>query len=176
MFVVSTRLRNMLIIWGYYSGHFYTIFQLFQSNQLYLVAFYSSRACILLLLSLPGASNTPKIVGPVKNKNREKPGFCKEPIIWFLLDLHKCVQIGWTCINCLLIACSNFILTTYEFCRTERAVETEASATRHDARILHRLQLPPMLRTFPSAGLEVVKKSLWICMAFQMSAFQIRTQ
>ena len=33
-----------------------------------------------------------------------------------------------------------------------------------------------MLRTFPSAGLEVVKKSLWIRMAFQKSAFQTWNQ
>ena len=32
-----------------------------------------------------------------------KPGFCKEPIFWFLLDLRKFVQIGWTCIKFLLI-------------------------------------------------------------------------
>ena len=54
------------------------------------------------------------------------------------------------------------MLTTCEICQTERAIEAEARVIRHDARILHRLQLPPMLRTFPSVGLEVVKKSLWI--------------
>ena len=65
------------------------------------------------------------------------------------------------------------MLTTCEIRQTERAIEAEASFIKHDARILHRLQLPPMLRTFPSAGLEEVKKSQWICMAFQKSAFQI---
>ena len=127
------------------------------------------------IIYIPGASKTQQIVGPVKKpsfveKNRV---FGKEPIFWFLLDLHKFVQIGWTCIKFLLITCSNFILTTCEICQTERAIETEASVIRHDARILHQPQLPPMLRTFPSAGLEVVKKSQWICMAFQKSAFQI---
>ena len=129
----------------------------------------------MVYLYIPGASKTQKIVGPVKKTEcfREKTGLCKEPIFSFLLDLHKFVQIGWTCIKFLLMTCSNFILTTCEICQTERAMETEASVIRHDARILHRLQLPPMLRTFPSAGLEVVKKSQWICMAFQKSAFQI---
>ena len=120
---------------------------------------------------LPGASKTQKIVGPVE-KNlgffRENRVFGKEP-----LDLHNFVQIGWTCIKFLLVTCSNFILTTCEICQTERAIETEASVIRHEARFLHRLQLPPMLQTFPSAKLEVVKKSQWICMAFQKSAFQI---
>ena len=131
---------------------------------------------MIYIIYIPGASKTQKIVGPVKKKTcffREKPGFYKEPIFWFLLDLHKFVQIGWTCIKFLLITCGNFILTTCESCETERAIETEASVIRHDARILHQPQLPPMLRTFPSAGLEVVKKSQWICMAFQKSAFQI---
>ena len=62
----------------------------------------------------------------------------------------------------MMITCTNFILTTSEICQTERAIKVEASVITHDARVLHRLQLPPMLRTFPSTGLEVVKKSLWI--------------
>ena len=33
--------------------------------------------------------------------------------------------------------------------------------------------LPPMLRTFPSAGLEVVKKSLWIRMEYQRLRLKI---
>ena len=114
----------------------------------------------------PGASKTQKIVGPVKKTSffEKKRFFGKEPIFWFLLDLHKIVRIGWTCIKFLLITwhvAIYIILTTCEICQTERAIETEASVVRHDARFLHRLQLPPMLRTFPSAGLEVVKKSQW---------------
>ena len=46
-------------------------------------------------------------------------------MFWFLLDLHKFVPIGCTCIKFLLITCSNFILTTCEICQTERAIETE---------------------------------------------------
>ena len=42
-----------------------------------------------------------------------------------MLDLHKFVRIGWTCIKLLLITCSNFILTTSEICQTERAIETK---------------------------------------------------
>ena len=92
-----------------------------------------------------------------------KLGFGKEPIFW---------QIGWTCIKFLLITCSNFILTTCEICQTERVIETEASVIRHDARFLRLLQLPPMLRTFPSAGLEVVKSHNGYAWHFKSQLFR----
>ena len=93
-----------------------------------------------------------------------------------MLDLHNLSKSCGPVSNFCFTTCSNFILTTSEICQTERTVKTKAHLTTLDARILQGLQLPPKLRTFPSAGLEVVKKSLWICMAFQKSAFQMWTQ
>ena len=99
--------------------------------------------------------------------------FCKEPIFWVVLDLHNLSKSCGPASNFCFTTCSNFILRTSEICQTERAIKTKANLTTLDARILQGLQLPPKLRTFPSTGLEVVKKSLWICMAFQKSAFQM---
>ena len=122
-------------------------------------------------------SKTLKLVGPVKREKtlffREKPGFCKVPIFWVVLDLHNLSKSCGPVSNFCFTTCSNFKLTTSEICQTERTIKTKANLTTLDARILQGLQLPSKLRTFPSAGLEVVKKSLWICMAFQKSAFQM---
>ena len=94
--------------------------------------------------------------------------------------MHQFVQIGWTCTvsNFCFTTCSNFILTTSEICQTEHTIETKANVITHDARIFHKLHLPPMMRTFPSTELEVVKKHYMdmICMAFQKSAYQMWTQ
>ena len=37
-------------------------------------------------------------------------------------------------------------------------IEIEASIISHDVYIFHRLQLPPMMRIFPSIGLKIIKK------------------
>ena len=118
-----------------------------------------------VLLYIPGVSKTPKSqVQSRKNIFLEKNVFVKKPdiISWLLLDVHQFVQIGWTCTvsNFCFTTCSNFILTTSEICQTEHTIETKANVITHDARILHKLHLPPMMRTLPSTELEVVKKSL----------------
>ena len=87
----------------------------------------------------------PKICRPSEKKLvffEKKRVLVKSPYFGFWWICTKFVQIGWTCIKFLLITRSNFILTTCEICQTERAIETEASVIRHDARFLHRLQWP----------------------------------
>ena len=37
-------------------------------------------------------------------------------------------------------------------------IEIEASIIGYDVYIFYRLQLPPMMRIFPSKGLEIIKK------------------
>ena len=91
---------------------------------------------------------------------REKPGFGKE--VGFAQIYPNRGGLYQISPHYMMITCTYFILTTSEICQTEGAIKVEASVITHDARVLHRLQLPPMLRTFPSTGLEVVKKSLWI--------------
>ena len=119
--------------------------------------------CVLCSIVYTRSFKDPKIAGPVKKKYFfGKKCFCEEAISWLLLDVHQFVQIGWTCTvsNFCFTTCSNFILTTSEICQTEHTIETKANVITHDARILHKLHLPPMMRTLPSTELEVVKKSL----------------
>ena len=124
-----------------------------------------------LYVDIPGASKTLKLVGPVqKLVFLRKTGFLQRT---HMLDLHNLSNSCGPVSNFCFTTCSNFILTTSEICQTERTIKTKANLTTLDARILQGLHLPPKLRTFHSAGLEVVKKSLWIRMAFQKSAFQM---
>ena len=123
---------------------------------------------------IPGASKTRKIVGPGKKS------ICFEKNRVFVKNPHVDFGCCWICTNLSKSGgpVSNFssLHVAISYWQPLKSVRQKASVITHDARILHRLQLPPMLRTFPSAGLEVVKKSLWTCMAFQRSAFQIWTQ
>ena len=114
--------------------------------------------------------------GKINSFFREKLVFCKEAI--FCSFCQVCTNLsksGGPVSNFCFTTCSNFILKSSEICQTERTIETAANVITHDSRILHRLHVPPMLRTFPSAGLEVVKKSLWIRRTFQKSPFQTWT-
>ena len=65
--------------------------------------------------------------------------------------------------NFYLNTCSNVIRTISEISQTEHTIETRSKRYQQQyACILHWPQLPPKLRTVPSAGLEVVKESLCI--------------
>ena len=132
-----------------------------------------------IYIYVPRASKTQKIVDSIQKKIKKNRVFVKNPYFGFGWVCTNLSKSGGSVSNFCFAACSNFILTSSEICQTEHTIETETNVITHDAHILHRLQLPPMLRTFPSAGLGVVKKSLIIYiiyMAFQKSAFQMWTQ
>ena len=126
---------------------------------------------INIYIYIPRASKTQTIVGPVKKI--VKPCFFlkKKKVCWICTILSK--SGGHVSNFCLPHVATSYWQVPKS---VKRNTPSKPKQTTHDVRILHRLQLPPMLRTLPSAGLEVVKKSLWICMAFQKSAFQMWTQ